>query len=178
MIPKKTSQQWWDGVKSDNSALRHWLTQQYSGELSASDRIKQYILAHAPNYIDQKSIERVMYEEDVHADWIKDLLIVRQIPVPTESASSDRYWEAVLGNSELSYQEACGIAAHAEEMRLERIKVIADDVTAPWDIRETFINILKDETYHAKLFKHLAGDAYNDAAKGHADGIEALGLII
>jgi hypothetical protein len=74
---------------------------------------------------------------------------------------------------------AAAVAAHAEEMRLERIKVIMDDTEADSDIVNTFKNIYKDELFHAKGFKLIAGDDYyNKATEGHAKGLEALGLIV
>lgn len=64
-------------------------------------------------------------------------------------------------------------------MRLERIKVIMEDTTADSDIVETFKNIYKDELFHAKGFKLIAGDDYyNKASENHAKGLEALGLIV
>ena len=74
---------------------------------------------------------------------------------------------------------AAAVAAHAEEMRLERIKVIMEDETADSDIVNTFKNIYKDELFHAKGFRLISGDEYyNKASESHAKGLEALGLIV
>lgn len=76
-------------------------------------------------------------------------------------------------------QYASAVAAHAEEMRLERIKVIMEDNESPADVKKVFTQIYKDELFHAKGFKLIAGDEYyNKASENHAKGIEALGLIV
>ena len=74
---------------------------------------------------------------------------------------------------------AAAVAAHAEEMRLERISVIMNDEDAPSDIRKVFTDIYKDELFHAKGFRLIAGDEYyNKTSEKHARGVEALGLIV
>ena len=62
-------------------------------------------------------------------------------------------------------------------MRLERIRVIAQDETAPVDIRETFVKILKDEVWHEKAFTQLSTtEALNSTLGDYKLGREALGL--
>ena len=69
------------------------------------------------------------------------------------------------------------VAAHAEGMRLERIRVIADDESAPVDIRDTFTKILKDEVWHEKAFTNLSTpDALGATMGDYKLGREALGL--
>jgi hypothetical protein len=107
------------------------------------------------------------------------LLEVRGI-TPEILIKEERYWKEVITEDFTENGNyAAAVAAHAEEMRLERISVIMDDSTADEDIVETFKNIYKDELFHAKGFKLIAGDEYyNLTSENHAKGLEALGLIV
>ena len=90
----------------------------------------------------------------------------------------ERYWTKTLGNI-TSFESGAAVAAHAEAMRLERIIVIKNDVTTPFDVRNTFALIANDEVMHAKAFAVMAGDqALKDALTAHKDGLQALGLIV
>lgn len=177
---KRTVKEWWDDVKSDPAKTLNWLKNQYHGEATASEKIGKYIL---PQFSESKQlfiIERIMDDENKHAGWIKELLEKRG----GEAAildKTERYWEETMQDEELntSPQYAAAVGAHAEEMRLERIRCICADEEAPEDIQKVFGMILKDEVFHAKAFKYLAGaEYYGAAAEKHAKGVEALGLII
>lgn len=62
-------------------------------------------------------------------------------------------------------------------MRLERIRAIASDETAPADIREVFAKILPQEEFHARAFKKMTtDDMYAATADSHELGRVALGL--
>ena len=176
----RTSEQWWEDVKSSPDKLNNWLKQQFTGESTASDRIQDHIRTKCTNIHYLTVIDKIRQDEETHARWVRSLLDNRNISISTSDFhGTNRYWDEVLTkDQELSFEDACGIAAHAEEMRLERIKVISEDQTAPWDIRETFMNILQDEMMHASAFKTMAKSGYNNTAKNHAKGLEALGLII
>ena len=127
----------------------------------------------------QFMVERIADDEDRHARWVAKLLESRGITAEVLQ-KEERYWKEVMTEDfteDGNY--AAAVAAHAEEMRLERIKVIMDDEQADADISETFKNIYKDELFHTKGFKLIAGDEYyNKAAGVHAKGLEALGLIV
>lgn len=56
-----------------------------------------------------------------------------------------------------SWETGCAVAAHAEEMRLERIKIVVSQCKDK-DIRDTFTKILKDELFHAKAFREFTTD--------------------
>ncbi len=174
----KTSQEWWDQTKASPEKIINWLKNQYHGEAVAAERIRQFILPKMEGKY-EFMVERIADDETRHASWIRDLLISRGV-FPQILQKEERYWKTVMTedfNNDGNY--AAAVAAHAEEMRLERIKVIMDDELAPEDIRATFINIYKDELFHAKGFKLIAGDDYyNKASENHAKGLEALGLIV
>ena len=77
-----------------------------------------------------------------------------------------------------SLETGAAVAAHAERMRLERIRVIAKDNTSPADIRQVFAKILPDEEFHETAFKKMAGqEAMEKTAAAHARGADLIGLI-
>ena len=174
----KTSQEWWDETKKSPEKLVNWLKNQYHGEAVASERIRQFILPNMEGKF-QFMVEKIADDEDRHAQWIGRLLENRGITAEILK-KEERYWKEVMTEdftSDGNY--AAAVAAHAEEMRLERIKVIMEDTEADVDIVDTFKNIYKDELFHAKGFKLIAGDEYySKASENHAKGLEALGLIV
>lgn len=174
----RTSKEWWEETKSNSTKLIDWLKNQYHGEALASERIRQFILPHFEGKY-AFLVERIADDEQKHAAWVGKLLLDRGI-MPEILDKEERYWKEVMVddfNSNGNY--AAAVAAHAEEMRLERIKVIMEDSECPTDIRSTFIDIYKDELFHAKGFKLIAGDEYyTKASEKHARGVEALGLIV
>lgn len=174
----KSSQQWWDEVKVSEEKTVEWLKNQYHGEALASERIRQFILPHFEGN-HKTMVEKIANDEDTHAQWVGELLSKRGV-TPEILQKEERYWREVM-TEEFSQdaQYASAVAAHAEEMRLERISVIMNDADSPEDIKNVFTQIYKDELFHAKAFKTIAGDDYYDkASENHAKGIEKLGLII
>lgn len=174
----KTSKQWWEETKVSEQKTINWLKNQYHGEAVAAERIEKYILPHLDGKY-QFMVERIVDDEIRHSQWVGELLTNRGI-TPEILQKEERYWREVMTEDfTTNGNYACAVAAHAEEMRLERIQVIMNDVDAPEDIRKVFTNIYKDELFHAKGFKLIAGDDYyNKASENHAKGLEALGLIV
>ena len=96
---------------------------------------------------------------------------------PREEKRQERYWNITLPGAK-DHARATAIAAHAERMRLERIRVIANDPKAPRDIRETFQLILPMEERHERTFRELStAEALKATESDHAAGMMALGLI-
>jgi len=90
---------------------------------------------------------------------------------------AERYWRATLPGIE-SWDTGCAVAAHAEAMRLERIRVIAADPDAPADVREVFARILPQEEFHERAFRTFSTDAALTATlHQHLAGAQALGLV-
>lgn len=174
----RTSKQWWDETKVSEQKIIEWLKNQYHGEAVAAERIEKYILPHLDGKY-QFMVERIVDDEIRHSQWVAELLANRGI-TPKILQKEERYWREVMTEDfTTNGNYAAAVAAHAEEMRLERIQVIMNDVNAPDDIRKVFTNIYKDELFHAKGFKLIAGDDYyNKASENHAKGLEALGLIV
>ena len=177
----KTSQQWWDSIKDSPNLINNWLLNQFYGEMSAYLRITSVLNSNVQlSTKQQKALEKICQEELTHAHWIRDLLTTRNLVADSTKEHVERYWQNTLPSLEdKTSDELFAIGAHAEEMRLERIKVIANDLNADKDIKETFVKILKDELTHAALFKNLTTeDEYNKAKVNHDNGLNALGLVI
>ena len=78
----KTSQEWYDGIKNDKEKLDNWLKNQYHGEVTAAERIRELILCYTPeqNANNWKSVvEQIAKEEEIHAQWVGELLRARGI---------------------------------------------------------------------------------------------------
>lgn len=176
----KTSVQWWNEVKADPEKIKDWLKKQWRGEVTATFRIKR--LAHQfvdPESREAKILHAIAEQEKTHASWIGDLLRARNIEMVAANLedAENRYWAQTLPGI-TSLPTGAAVAAHAEGMRLERIRAIASDEDAPTDIREVFIKILKDEEWHEKAFTELSTPEAMEATEGsHKLGREVLGLV-
>lgn len=173
----KTSQQWWDEVKADPELIIDWLRKQYRGEVTASHRIERF----AEQFADGKALNMLKYiaeQERTHAEWILELLTNRGVVVyiqDIENAEA-RYWKETLPGI-TSLETGSAVAAHAEAMRLDRIRVIAYDKDTPTDIRSVFLMILVDEEFHERAFTWLSTpEAMIETQDQHNLGKEALGL--
>ncbi len=174
----RTSKEWWDETKKDSEKLVHWLKNQYHGEVTAAGRIHE--MSH--RFKDTKASTNlclIAKQESDHATWIEKLLFDRNVKASILE-KEERYWKLFGKNDRLyesSLEELAAIGTHAERMRLERIEVIANDETAPVDIRDTFTRILKDEIFHAKAFEEMTTeDCLKEALCHHLEGRNALGL--
>jgi rubrerythrin len=174
----RTSKQWWNEVKNNPKALIPWLKDQYHGEVTAARRIKSLAKA-LPAGTDKACLDLIALQEAKHALWVSKLLKSRGIK-PQVLKKKSRYWEQTLPKDyqSLPLKEIAAIGAHAEKMRLARIKVIAHDQSAPEDIRQVFAAILPDEKFHEQAFRALAGSkALKQASQAHQNGLNALGLV-
>jgi len=175
----KTSQVWWNEVKANPILLADWLRDQYHGEVTAAGRIREFA-----NMVTEPRVKQVLtnisMQEADHAEWVKGLLEARGITASVLQ-KEERYWDKTLSAEyrTMDTKDLAAIGAHAEAMRLERIKVIAEDKDAPADIRKVFAKILPQEKYHERAFRFIAGDeAMSKALDAHKEGLAALGLSI
>lgn len=177
----KTSQQWWDEVKADQTKLINWLTNQYHGEVTAAHRIVDLFFPLDNRYLyeEKQNLLKIVNEEIIHAHWVAELLISRGVE-PKTLSKKERYWESVLKPAAIEeFQSLCAIGHLAESMRLERIKVIVDDKDTPEDIREVFAKILPMELGHAKMFEDMSTiEDIENARTNHDIGRNALGLVV
>jgi len=172
----RDSRSWWLATRDDPERLHAWLYDQYRGEVTAASRIETLRDRFATRGSRASRVLSVIADQERdHARWVGELLAARGLPVEVAS-KSDRYWPRVLpAIADLATGAAVG--AHAEQMRLERIEVIAADREAPADIRAVFARILPQERFHARAFTSLATpDALARTAGAHALGRSLLGL--
>ena len=174
---ERSSSAWWNAIKIDEARFTDWLMKQYHGEVTAAERIE----AFAKRYVQQDSrAERVLLtiadQERTHAAWVGELLTARGI-TPEVLAKEERYWDKTLGGIE-SFETGAAVAAHAEHMRLERIRAIVADTSAPADVRSVFARILPQEEFHERAFSIMAGEkAMQKTLAQHQAGRMAIGLI-
>jgi rubrerythrin len=176
----QTSEMWWEAVKNDKEAFNEWLTKQWRGEVTASNRILSFMNQYATDERQIKVLTEIAKQESQHAEWVATLLVNRGIVVDPEfiQQAEKRYWNETLKGI-TSMETGAAVASHAERMRLERIRVISNDVDAPFDVREVFNRILIDEEWHEKAFANLSTDTAMTATLGnHEAGMEALGLTV
>jgi rubrerythrin len=177
----RSSQQWWQSVKADPALLMDWLRKQYHGESMAAVRMRQFLEcfgneAHDPRWV--STVEEIARQEEMHASWVGELLRVRGEEPALIPDKDERYWQQTLPGIS-SWETGCAVAAHAEAMRLERIRVIAADPDAPADVRDVFARILPQEEFHERAFRAFSSDASLTATlHQHTQGAQALGLVV
>ena len=176
----RTTAQWWEEVSNDPEKMIDWLKKQYHGERTAADRIQDMILNIPGNAKDawrRRVLNGIVVDEIKHAIWVEDLLKSRGI-APAILEKEERYWNETLPAAEgKSFEYMCAGGHLAETMRLDRIKLLAEDSRFS-DIAEVFQKILPDEEFHAKLFAVLSTpEDIEEARKYHNEGMNALGLV-
>lgn len=178
----KTTEEWLVEVKASKQKLINWLQRQYVGEMLAAERIIT-LVERTPSPIARTIIERIASDEQAHSTWIRELLTVRGISVPTVTYENTRYWKPMIEDGLLEGAQDFSIVAalghHAESMRLVRITYLANDKDIDTDIRKVFSKILKDETFHAAAFAKLSTpEAIASTVEMHQRGLDYLGLTI
>ncbi|MNC22979.1 Rubrerythrin [compost metagenome] len=175
----RTTQEWWDEVSNDPVKMAAWLKDQYYGEQTAAVRVRD-LLTQYPDITDteRQLVTMIADDEAKHAKWVLELLLARGIHTPELYREKPvRYWAKTLPTEPVTFSQICAIGHHAEVMRLERIRLLADDVRFN-DIAQVFTNILSDEVFHAKAFGCMSTPEDIEAARGNHDaGREALGLV-
>jgi rubrerythrin len=172
----RTSHEWWEQVKADPKKLELWLQKQYHGEVTAAARIRDFSVKFAePDTRASRILNLIAGQEIDHANWVSGLLVARGIE-PVTMDKAERYWEQTLPQIG-SFATGAAVAAHAEHMRLERIRVIAHDPETPDDIRIVFDRILPQEVFHERAFTSLAGpEAMQATVEAHLQGRQVIGL--
>jgi hypothetical protein len=174
----RTSAQWWAETKADPAKFNEWLLKQYRGEVTAAVRIVKLGEQFGITGKNAVTLGVIAGQEANHAQWVGELLKARGIELPTVEEAEERYWAKTLPGIE-SFESGSAVAAHAEEMRLERIRVIVADADAPIDVRAVFTRILREEVFHARAFREMSTDAAMAATlNAHEAGMAALGLTI
>ncbi len=170
----RTSQEWWSELKLSPERQIDWLKKQYHGELLASERVAQ-LSDDCRGTRWHQTLETIAQQEAKHAGWVGELLHARGIE-PERLEKNERYWNVVLAEVN-TFEGLAAAAAHAEAMRLERIKVIYNDPDTEDDIRAVFGKILHEEEFHVKAFTRMAGDeALAAALAKHEEGMAAINV--
>jgi len=178
----KTSIEWWNEIKANDTLREKWLQRQYVGEMSAVNLLSEVLIKYGSSATPEQmdTVIKVMQQEMLHAKWVLKLLQDRSIPCPVSPKATDRYWAEVLPNI-TNFDEAMAAAFHAENMRLHRIRAIANDESIDSshplaDIKEVFSKILPHEEWHEETFGEMRNNA--DMTRYHDKGLEALNLVL
>lgn len=172
----KTSLEWWNEVRKDSNKLIDWLKSQYHGEATAAKRIREFSDKFCQDPQHKKTLALIAHQEETHATWVGELLISRGM-APEILAKQARYWNVTLPDIS-DFEHGSAVAAHAEEMRLHRIRIIVEHPETPEDIRAVFARILPEEMFHQRAFASMAGtDALENTRSKHHAGMNALGLV-
>lgn len=168
---------WWAATRDDRARLVAWLYAQYRGEVTAARRILDLRDAHAPaGSRAHRLLTVIAGQEATHAGWVGELLARRGLVAELRGEPEARYWRAPLA-AIVDLETGCAVGAHAEAMRLARIRAIAADPLAPADIREVFARILPQEQFHERAFRSLAtADSMQRTREAHDLGVKLLGL--
>jgi rubrerythrin len=176
MKKKMNSVEWWKATKNNPQAFLKWLKDQYHGEVTAATRMRELILVYPANPKWKETVETIAKQEELHAEWVAGLLVARGVR-PEVLDKRERYWENTLKQI-TDWDTGCAVAAHAEAMRLERIRAITDDPETPSDVREVFGKILLQEEFHEKAFRSFTtNEAMKRTLEGHLAGMNELGLV-
>lgn len=173
-----TTREWWAETKADPERLNHWLRRQYVGEMAAVNLLSELLIKHGSEASEEEwnDVHRVMVQEATHAKWMKRVMDGRGISPEPNASAERRYWSEVKP-AVRSFAEGCAAGYHAEHMRLERIREIADDDDPMVrDLRDTFRNILPHEEWHEEVFGKMA--AGRTLTEYHTRGLEALNLLM
>lgn len=173
-----SSEKWWETTKADEGKFNDWLLRQYRGEVTAAQRIRLLASQYETSVKNRYILSAIASQEEQHAEWVKTLLVNRGISIPENLSeeAEQRYWAKTLPGID-SFETGAAVGAHAEKMRLDRIKAIAGDSLAPQDVRSVFAKILKDEEFHERAFRRMTtNEAYEATMGNHELGKVALGL--
>jgi len=173
----RTSAEWWQAIKEDPAKLEDWLIKQLRGEITAVGRLEEFCTHFVPTgHKWLKTLRLIQNQERQHAAWVKSLLENRNFSTIILD-TTQRYWEQMLPQVK-SFESAAAVSSYAETMRLERIRLIAEDDEAPKDIQEVFKLVLPQEIFHSKAFRVMAGEeAMREVYEAHQKGLDAIGLI-
>lgn len=170
----RSSEQWWQELKLSPERQIDWLKKQYHGELLAAERVAKF---RDDSFGTEwfKTLDAIASQEAKHAQWVGELLQARGIE-PQRLQKEERYWNITLAGVN-AFEELAAAAAHAEAMRLERIKVIQADPETEPDIKAVFTQILREEEFHVSAFTRMAGDSALQAALAkHEAGMAAINV--
>lgn len=135
-------------------SLIGWLKDQYVGEREAVASMETLLqggkMESAANQKYLRLVEKVIADEHRHVAMIVALLASRGITPPPVGEPK------VLAGME-DFFSGSAVASRAEAIRAGIIRVIVDDGEVPEDVRISFLTILREEAFHEKAFREVAG---------------------
>ena len=159
----------WPEVRTKPGGIEWWLQKQYVGELEAIASMEKLLRSFDANPKGAKLrnlVVRVIRDERNHVAMIERLLQARGV-TPEAPASPE-----VLSGLD-QWAEGCAATSRAEAIRAGEIRTVIADLGTPDDIRTVFGRVLKEEVFHEKAFRELAGQeamANNQSFQGWGTG--------
>lgn len=179
MSKRNLSKKWWVECLKNKEKLERWLVSLYNNEKDAEERFKQFANDFCSPGTNEHSLFMLMAEQErEHADLVEKVLKNRGLEVYIKSSKDGRYWRHTLPCA-LDMKTSAAVGAYAEGLSLMRMKEIIKDENTPTDIKEMFIAIEKDETFHAKELTKIATNyGMKNVRECHDKGLEELGILI
>lgn len=163
----KTSRQ-----RADGGTTSDVLARQHCDKAMASRLVSEFARDYAYDPTMRKILGVIAQQKAQHVEW---LMAPRGLE-PALEGTEERYWRHTLPEAR-SLETRCAVAAHAVTMRFERMRAIVGDADCPPDVRHVFEMMLKDELFHERTFRELAGpNAMLSTAEAHVRGCAALDL--
>lgn len=149
----------WTRTPDKQGALLDWLKEQYIGEREAVASMEVLLATGRkqpdanPKYL--HLMEKVIADEHRHVAMIKELLISRGATIPEIGEP-----EVLPGMD--AFFSGSAVASRAEAVRAGVIRVILEDGEVPQDVKSSFLVILREEAFHEKAFREVAGQPQMD----------------
>lgn len=169
---------WWLALLQDEKLLNTWLVRLYNNEKDAYERFLSFAKQYCEGDMEAWYLFHFIAEQERRHGLIVLALLESRGIVERElpKTGAERYWSKVLP-CVCNQETAAGVGALAEQLSLERMRVIVVCAETPEDIREMFKQIEPDESLHAKALANLAGKhGIAEVIDCHSAGLEALGL--
>lgn len=169
---------WWLELLANQTRLHSWLVRLYNNERDACGRFQDFAARYCKDDLEAYHLFSFIAEQErKHGLIVLNVLIERKIVEREKPAGlAERYWQNVLPCVK-DKASAAGVGALAEQLSLERMRVIINCDETPDDLREMFRQIEPDESLHAKALANLAGKhGISSVIDCHSAGLEALGL--
>ncbi len=177
------TRQWWEKLLADEEKLNGWLVRLYQNERDAAFRFIDFANKFCDGDMEPWYLFHfIAMQEHRHAEIVLALLhdrginIVHPSSFTIDSSANGRYWGKVMPCA-VDKDTAAGVGALAEQLSLERMRVIIDHPFTPKPIVEMFKQLEPDESLHAKALANLAGKhGISEVIDCHSAGLVALGL--
>jgi len=176
---KRITQSWWKACLNNPEKLEHWLVSLYNNEKDAEKRFLNFAKDYCQGDPEAYQIfSEIARQEREHSLLVEKVLENRGIKKYEKSSSNGRYWRNTVPCI-VDKQTAAAIGAYAEGLSLRRMRTIIKDPETPVDLKEMFLIIEPEESYHAKVLEKIATKwGMKSVRDCHDKGLEELGLKI